>query len=192
MAINWGTWGPSIVSAASSLFGGERANRFARDLSGTAHQREVEDLRRAGLNPILSGTGGAGASTPSQEDTITPAINSAMSAKRMQEELKNLVAQRELIRSQTAKTDWDREVARNAAQIGDVQLQFAPFSAAQSLRNQEIQNSIAEKSMPLAELQLEGWKLGGKALADLLEKLGVNADQLRTLRGLGSSLGVGR
>lgn len=80
---------------------------FQERMSSTAHQREVKDLEAAGLNPILSATGGSGASSPMGSMPVLKNPNDKLSSDRAL--MGNLLAS-------TAKIVADTRLAN--AQVG--------------------------------------------------------------------------
>lgn len=106
----------------------EEANRLSIDLANSAHQREVRDLRAAGLNPILS-AGGSGAATPSigAVQAQNPYEGLGHTAREVSKELARLVsdqtllsndqmaAQTENIRAQRIQIESDAELKKAMA-----------------------------------------------------------------------------
>lgn len=65
------------ITGLSSIYSAKKQRDFQERMSDTAHQREMADLRKAGLNPILSGKYG-GASSPTGAGFQIPNIGEAL------------------------------------------------------------------------------------------------------------------
>jgi hypothetical protein len=98
-------------------FGQRQASKqmdFQAQQSATAHQREVKDLRAAGLNPILSASkGGAGASTPTGAMSNVDVASSAKQGMLLAQEIRKLTAEADVVENAVPETEFKSNLYNN-------------------------------------------------------------------------------
>jgi len=170
-------WLEPAIAVGSTLAGSVLQYKLSSKGANTAHQREVQDLQKAGLNPVLSVMGGRGAAAPDVPDfgeSVSKSAANALALSQMRANLEFTRANSAKVAAETTALGIDN-ATRAGSQESEIQLSRMRARLAEldvQTRERLFDTAIAKAKAELVQTQASAASLKARAELDRLAAVG--------------------